>query len=144
MFFLPPLLPALLLITILVLALLGLLLARPTEPEQHLFPWLFLPLVLVPHLLVVARLAFAGMASFYIAWPATMGPLALVYAYLFRRFLGWNDPLFWLLGLGLAVLWLGLVRWLWQRWEWVVAYGLWLLGLLLPAVWLYAWLLPPD
>lgn len=144
MFFFPPLLPLLLLVAILVLALLALLLARRTEPEQYLFPWLLLPLALLPHLLAAGRLDFASMLTFYISSPATMGPLALIFAYLFRRLLSWNDPLFWLLALGLAALWLALIRLLWQRRGWVAAYGLWLLGLLLPAVLLYGRLLPPD
>ena len=143
MFFLPPLLPSLLIVLTLILALLALLVSRTQGRAQGWFPWFLTPLALLPHLLVLLRLGFAGMLSIYISWPASMGPLSILYNYALGDLLSWNSPLFWLLGLILAGLWLALIDWIARRWP-GAGYLIWLLGLMAPGWLLYAQLLPPD
>lgn len=143
MFFLPPLLPSLLIVVTLILALLALLASRARGRAEGWFPWLLTPLALLPHLLVLLRLGFAAMLSIYIAWPASMGPLSILYNSVLGNLLSWNSILFVLVGLILAGLWLALIEGLRRRWPWV-AYLAWLIGLLVPGWLLYVQFLPPD
>lgn len=117
-------------------------LARGPVEGRPWFPWFLLPLLFLPSLLQLLHLDFAGMLAVYLAWPATLGPLALLLPSLLR-FLSWRDPFFWLFALGLALLWLGLIRRLWLRRQRLAA-ALWSLSVLFASLPLYLWLLPPD
>ena len=107
------------------------------------FPWLVLPLALVPSLLRGLGLGFLAMMTMYVAYPAVMGPFALSAGCFLAYDCGQVVILIAVAAVGASLLWLALLRWLWVRRPWA-GYLLWLLGLLAAGWLMYGGILPPD
>lgn len=133
-------LPSYLLILASAVAGLVLVIARQ---RPHWFPWLLLPLGLIPVLLRIAGLGFVAMLAMYIFFPAVMGPFALSLGCFLAHNCGPLLGTLAVVGLGATPLWLVLLRWLWLRRPWA-GYLLWLLGLFVTGWLMVAGILPPD
>lgn len=106
--------------------------------------WLLWPVAaLAPHFLFLLRLDFGAMWTMYAAWPATMGPLALAYVYVWQEMLILNSFWGWLLAVAMAGTWAALLVAIY-RWRRTVALGLFLLGFLLAALLMWEVVIPPT
>jgi hypothetical protein len=117
--------------------------ARVSQTGASLW-WLLWPVTaLAPHGLYFLQLDYAAMLTIYVAWPATMGPLALAYVYVWQKMVILNSFWGWLLALALAGAWGALLVAI-RRWRPTVALGLFLLGVLPSGLLLWQVIIPPT
>ncbi len=103
--------------------------------------WVFLAIAFVPHALALVGLDILAVMASSICFAASMGPLALLHAYLLAGRLGFTSHMAWISALLLATIWSAIVCWFWQK-NRTITVAIGASCFLLSATWIWLALVP--